>query len=161
MDVWWLTMFATVWQDGGMLLTSNATDEAPGDGEFVVQGMESMDLAAVAELHGGQQARMEAAGKKPDRDGTMDTLLRATERHAGPTARHLGLKLGQIYLITHVAIHVFLSIPVAYIMGFGHWAVPMVNLVLGLLLAMSERLARRRAAAQMRAQLADRAVVPS
>src|SRR5262249_14951483 len=48
-NVWWLTMFATCWQDGGILLTSNAVDEPPDDGDYVVQGMESTDLAAVEE----------------------------------------------------------------------------------------------------------------
>jgi hypothetical protein len=153
MDVWWLTMFATCWQDSDLLLTSNAVDEAPAEGEYVVQGMESTNLAAVEELHLGQMARLEAAGKRPDRDGGLATLLKATEQHAGRTARHLGAKLGQQYLATHGAIHLFLSVPAAYILGIGHWAVPMVNLVLGGILAMSDYMARRQAARLMRIQV--------
>jgi hypothetical protein len=153
MDVWWLTMFATCWQDGDLVLTSNAVDEAPIAGEYVVQGMESTNLAAVEELHLGQKARMEGAGKRPDRDGSLATLLKATDHHAGRTAHHLGAKLGQQYLATHGAIHLFLSVPVAYILGLAHWAVPMVNLVLGGILAMSDYMARRQAATLMRIQL--------
>jgi hypothetical protein len=154
MDVWWLTSFATCWRDGGLLLTSNAVDEAPGEGDYVVQGIESIDLAAVEELHLGQKARLEAGGRKPDRDGSLGTLLKAAEQHAGRTARHLGARLGQTYLATHAAIHLFLSFPVAYMLGVGHWAVPMVNLVLGGILRMSEYAAKRQAGTVMRTRLA-------
>jgi hypothetical protein len=154
MAVWWLTSFATVWQDGGLLLTSNGVDEAPGEGDYVVQGLESTDLAAVEGLHLAHKARLEAAGKRPDQDGSLATLLKATEEHAGRAARHLGAKLGQTYLASHGAIHLFLSAPVVYMVGLGHWAVPMVNLVLGGLLRMSEYTARRQAATVMRARLA-------
>jgi hypothetical protein len=58
-------------------------------------------------------------------------------------------------------IHVFLSLPVAYLMGFGHWAVPMVNLILGGLLALSEHMAKRSAAAAMRRHLAAHQVAQS
>ena len=162
LDVWWLTMFATSWQDGGLLVTSNGSDEAPGDdGEFVVQGMESMDLAAVEELHLGQKARLEATGQRPERDGRFETLLKATETHAGRAARHLGLKTGQTYLLTHGLIHLFLSAPVAYMMALGHWSVPLVNLVLGVVLNLSEHAAKRAAAAAMRSQLAARGADPT
>src|SRR6185503_2124760 len=77
MDVWWLTMFATVWQDGAILLTGNAVDERPGDGEFVIQGAESTNLAAVEALHLGQHARLEAAGKRPQSDSGLEALLKA------------------------------------------------------------------------------------
>jgi hypothetical protein len=156
LDVWWLTIFATCWQDGGLLVTSNANDEAPGDGEFVVQGMESMDLAAVEELHLGHKVRLEAAGRRPERDGRFDTLLKATEAHAGPASRHLGLKTAQTYLLAHGTIHLFLSAPVAYMMGLGHWSVPMVNLILGAVLSLSEHAAKRAAGRLMRVQLARR-----
>ena len=127
---------------------------APGEGDYVVQGIESIDLAAVEELHLGQKARLEAGGRKPDRDGSLGTLLKAAEQHAGRTARHLGARLGQTYLATHAAIHLFLSFPVAYMLGVGHWAVPMVNLVLGGILRMSEYAAKRQAGTVMRTRLA-------
>ncbi|MBO0698464.1 MAG: hypothetical protein J2P46_08725 [Zavarzinella sp.] len=153
MDIWWLTSFATSWQDGGLLLTSNAVDEAPGEGDYIVQGIESTDLAAVQELHLGHKARLEAGGRKADRDGSLTTLLKATEQHAGRMARHVGARLGQTYLATHGAIHLFLSFPVAYMLGPGHWAVAMVNLVLGGILRMSEYTAKRQAANVMRSRL--------
>src|SRR5947208_5847759 len=91
LDVWWLTMFATCWQDGGILLTNNGADQPPADGDYVVQGMESTDLAPVEELHWGAAAQLRAAGRRPDPDGSLDTLLRTTERHAGPAARQTGV----------------------------------------------------------------------
>jgi hypothetical protein len=153
LDVWWLTMFATCWQDGSLLLTSNATDQPPDEGEYVVQGMESTDLAAVEELHLGEAVRQRAAGRRVDPDSNLDTLLRATARHAGPAARYTGVKLGQSYLLTHGVIHVMLSVPAAVAVGFGHWAVPMVNLVLGSILNVSQYAAKRRAGRLMRSQI--------
>ena len=154
LDVWWLTTFATVWQDGGLLLTNNAVDQPPLAGDYVVQGMESMDLAAVEELHQAHAARLRAAGRRPDPDGSLDTLLAATARHAGPEARFTGVKLGQSYLLAHGAIHAVLSVPVAVTVGLGHWGLPMVNLILGSVLAVSEYMARQRAGRLMREQLA-------
>jgi len=154
LDVWWLTMFATCWQDGSLLLTSNAADQPPGDGDYIVQGMESTDLAAVEELHRGEAVRLRAAGRRADPDGSLDTLLRATARHAGPAARYTGVKLGQSYLLAHGAIHTVLSIPVAAAVGVGHWGVPTVNLVLGAILAASHYAAKRRAGRTMRVQIA-------
>jgi hypothetical protein len=153
LDVWWLTVFATCWRDGALLLTNNAVDQPPGTGDYVVQGMETTDLGAVEELHRAEEARQRAAGRRPDPDGSLDTLLGATARHAGPEARYTGVKLGQSYLVAHVAIHTVLSVPAALTMGFLHWSVPMVNLVLGLVLAVSEYEAKRRAGRLMRAQL--------
>ena len=162
LDVWWLTMFATCWQDGGILLTSNGADQPPDTGDYVVQGMDSMNLAAVEELHLGEAARLRVGGRRPDSDGSLDTLLRATTRHAGAQASYHGVKLGQSYLLSHASIHVFLSLPAALTMGLGHWAVPMVNLVLGSLMAAGEYMARQRAGRLMRDQLrtADAAANP-
>jgi hypothetical protein len=154
LGVWWLTTYATLWQDGGLLLTSNAVDQAPDDGEFVVQGMESTDLATVEELHLAQVRRARAAGRHPDQDGSLEALLRANARHTGPEARFTGVKLGQSYLVAHGGIHAALSVPPAILMGFGHWAVPLVNLVLGALLAAGEYNARRRAGRMMLAEIA-------
>lgn len=153
LDVWWLTMFATVWRDGGLLLTGNGGDEVPHEGEYVVQGMESMDLAAVEELHRNHRDRQVAAGQRADTDGRLETLLAASARHSGPAARHLGLKLGQAYLLSHGLIHLFVTFPVAYIRGFADYAVPVTNIGLGVILGLSEYLAKQRAAALMRATL--------
>ena len=153
LDVWWLTAFATCWQDGGLLLTNNGEDQPPDAGDFIVQGMESKDLGAVEELHQNEVARLRAAGRRPDPNGSLDTLLAVLDRHAGPAARNTGVKLGQSYLLTHGLIHVALSVPAAYTMGFLHWSVPMVNLILGVLLGVSEHMARRRAAALLREQV--------
>jgi hypothetical protein len=153
LDVWWLTMFATCWQDGGILLTNNGTDQPPDTSDYVVQGMETTDLATLEELHAGEEARLRQTGRRPDRDGSLDTLLRATDRHAGPAAKQTGVRLGQSYLLTHGIIHVVLSMPAAVTVGFGHWGVPMVNLVLGILLGASQYMAKRRAGAMLRAQI--------
>ena len=64
LDVWWLTMFATVWRDGGLLLTGNGGDETPDDGEYVVQGLESMDLAAVERVVRGTEVLLEGCGRR-------------------------------------------------------------------------------------------------
>jgi hypothetical protein len=154
--VWWLTMFATCWQDGGILLTSNAVDEPPDEGDYVVQGMESTDLAAVEELHLGQFTKLRSAGKRPEADGRLETLLKATERHSGRVARHVGLRMGQTYLASHALVHFFLSVPAAYLVGVGHWGVPLVNLALGTLMIITEQFAKYRAAAIMRAQIETR-----
>jgi hypothetical protein len=161
LDVWWLTMFATVWKDGGLLLTSNAMDEPPGDGDYVVQGIESDRLEIVEQLHLAHVQRLRQQGRQPETDGQLDTLLQATRRHSGPAARHLGLKLGQTYFASHGLIHTFLTIPAAYMSGLGHWSVPMMNLILGLMLAGSERLARRRAGGMMRAQVLQQTTLKS
>jgi hypothetical protein len=153
LDVWWLTMFATCWQDGSLLLTSNAADQPPGDGEYIVQGMESTGLAAVEELHLGEAVRLRAAGRRVHPDDSLDALLRATARHAGPAARYTGVKLGQSYLLAHAAIHTVVSIPVAAVLGLGHWALPAVNLVLGATLTLSLYAATRRTGRLMRAQI--------
>jgi hypothetical protein len=154
LDVWWLTMFATCWQDGGLLLTTNGADQPPDTSDYVVQGMESTNLAAVEELHRGEVVRLRETGRRPDPDGSLDTLLRATARHAGPQACYHGSKLGLSYLLTHGAIHAMLTVPVAATVGLGHWGMPMVNLVLGCVLAVSEYAARQRAGRLMRDQLA-------
>jgi hypothetical protein len=157
MDVWWLTMFATVWQDGAILLTSNAVDEQPGDGEFVIQGVESMDLAAVEVLHLAQHAKLHAAGKRPDSDGGLINLLHATDRHSGPSARHVALRMGQAYLATHGVVHFFLSLPAAILLGPDHWGLPLGNVILGVLFNVSDYLAKWRAGAFMRAQVGRKA----
>jgi hypothetical protein len=154
LDVWWLTILATVWQDGGLLLTNNASDQPPGEGEYVAQGIESADLAAVEELHLAQVDRMRSSGRRPEADGSLETLLKATARHSGPEARFTGVKLGQSYLAAHAGVHAALSVPPAVVMGIGHWAVPLTNLILGTLLAFSEYSARQRAGRMMRAEIA-------
>lgn len=155
LDVWWLTVFATCWQDGGLLLTNNGIDQPPDTSDFVAQGMESLDLAAVEELHDGEAARLRATGRRPTTDGSLDTLLGATRRHAGRQACYHGVKLGQSYLLAHGAFHALLSAPVGLVLGPGHWALPTVNLVLGATLSASMYSARRRAGRRMRAQLAQ------
>jgi hypothetical protein len=155
LDVWWMTSFATCWLDGGLLLTSNVVDQPPVDGPFIVQGMESTDLAPVEELHWASAAQLRAAGRRVDPDGSLDTLLRATSTHAGQEARYTGVKLGQSYLLAHGAIHAVLSMPPALTMGLGHWSVPLVNLVLGGILAVSNYAARRRAGRLLRAQISQ------
>jgi hypothetical protein len=154
LDIWSLVMFATCWRDGGILLTNNAADQPPDTSDYVVQGMETTDLAVVEELHRREATQLRTTGRRPDGDGSLDTLLRATARHAGPQACYHGVKLGQSYLLAHAAIHAVLSAPAAPTMGFGHWSVPMVNLVLGAILAASEFMAKQRAGRLMRAQLA-------
>jgi hypothetical protein len=153
LDVWWLTMFATCWQDGGILLTSNAVDEPPGEGESVVQGMESHNLAMVEELHRDRDATLRSEGRRPYADGRIDTLLAATERHARESARRVGVSLGQTYMATHMFVHFFMTLPAAILVGMGHWGVPLGNLVLGGLFNLAEHLAKRRAAAIMREQI--------
>jgi hypothetical protein len=153
MDVWWLTIFATCWQDGGLLLTNNQVDEAPEDGHYVLQGMESTDLAAVAELHRGQRDRIQAAGKRPIADGHIDTMLKATSEYARVSARQVGLRLGQSYLASHFLIHLLLTGPLIALTGFINWPAPLANLLLGSLLATGEYVARRRSGLIMRKTL--------
>jgi hypothetical protein len=152
MDVWWLTMFATCWTDGGLLLTNNAVNEPTEDGDYVVQGMESNDLAAIEQLHFATRDRMRSEGKRPETDGSLETLLTAIRKHSGSAARFVSLKLGQTYLTTHGMIHAFLSVPVVYVNGFTHWSLPLVNLALGGLIAGGEHIAKRRAGRMMKAQ---------
>ncbi len=154
MDVWSLAMFATCFSDGSLLMTSNAANEAPaeGDDDYVVQGMESDDLAAVEQLQLAARDRMRAAGKQPDRDGSMETFLAAARVHSAQAARFVSLKLGQTYLASHAIIHAILSVPAVYVNGFAHWSLPLVNLVLGSVLAGGEQIAKRRAGSMMRSQ---------
>lgn len=149
MDVWSLAMFATCWSDGSLLLTSNALEEKPTDDAYAVQGMQTDDLAAVEAMHLATCDRMRASGKRPERDGSLDTLLTAIRRHSGQAARYVALKLGQTYLTTHGVVHVILSVPVVYVNGFGHWSLPLVNLIFGALLAGGEHVAKLRAGKMM------------
>jgi hypothetical protein len=158
MDVWWLTMFATVWQDGALLLTSNAVDERPGDGEFAIQGVESTNLATVEALHLGQHAKLQAAGNRPQIDGGLEALLQAAERHSGPAGRLVALHRGQAYLATHGVVHFFMSLPAAILLGPEHWGVPLGNAVLAVLFNMSDYLAKWRAGALMRSQVHSQTV---
>jgi hypothetical protein len=93
---------------------------------------------------------MARAGRRIDPDLSIETLLNATKKYAGPTARHVGLRLGQTYLASHLIIHVLLSVPVVYATGPAHWAFPLVNLILGTILASGEYFARLRAGRLMR-----------
>src|SRR5262249_31557763 len=82
LDSWSLAMFATCWNDGRLLLTSNATQESPDDGPYVVQGTETTDLAAVEQFHVGTREKMKEAGKRSDPDGSLETLVTAIRKHA-------------------------------------------------------------------------------
>jgi hypothetical protein len=157
MNVWCLVMFATVFAEDKLLLTSNTMNESAQDEAYMIQGLESENLAAVEEMHLAHCDRLKHSGHRPDPEGTLETLLQSMQKHAGPAGRYVGMKLGQTYLATHVPIHAFLTLPVAYISGIGHWSVPLVNLTLGLMLAMSERVAKRRAGVMMREQVMARA----
>jgi hypothetical protein len=53
-------------------------------------------------------------------------------------------------------VHFFLSVPAAYLVGVGHWGVPLVNVALGTLIIVTEHMAKYRAAGIMRAQIQDR-----
>src|SRR3954447_4041983 len=119
LDVWWLVVLATCWRDGGLLLTNNGSDTPPDTSDYVTQGMETTDLAALEELHGREVVQLRTTGRRPETDGSVETLLRATSRHAGPQACYHGVKLGQSYLLAHGAIHAVLSAPAALTMGFG------------------------------------------
>ncbi len=154
LDVWWVVVFATSWNNGGLLLTSNGADEPPGDGDYIVQGMESDDLRAVEELHLAQRDRLLKEGRHTERDQSLETLLTAMRVHSGPAARYLGMKLGQSYLAAHGIIHIFVSLPVVYLSDFTHWSLPLVNLILGGLLALGDRGAKVRAGKMLRDQIA-------
>jgi len=153
LDVWWITMFATCWTDGGLLLTSNSADEPPGNGDYIVQGIESEDLRAVQELHLAERDRLLKSGKRTERDHGLETLLNAARVHSGPAARYLGMKQGQSYLLAHGLIHFFVSIPAAFLSNWDHWSLPMVNLILGSLLALGDRGAKARAGKILREQI--------
>ena len=95
---------------------------------------------------------MKEAGKRPDPDGSLETLFTAIRRHAGAAARYVGLKLGQTYLVPHVFIHAIVSAPFVYTNGIGHWSVPFANVILGSLIAGGEQIAKRRAGRMLKAQ---------
>lgn len=150
LDIWWLTMFATCWTDGSLLLTNNGADEPPGGTDFVVQGMETTDLSAVEELHRREQTKRIAAGMRPDVTGDLETLLAATAAHAGPAARIRNARLGRSYLATRAAVHVMSSVPAAFSSGIDHWAVPITNVIIALMLGIGESARRRQNAAILR-----------
>jgi hypothetical protein len=152
LDSWSLAMFATCWNDGSLLLTSNAAQESPDDGGYVVQGTETSDLAVAEQLHLATCERMKEAGKRPDPEGGLEPLLTAIRLHAGKAARYVGLKIGQTYLVPHVLIHVIVSAPLVYMNGIGHWSVPLANVILGSLMAAAEYTAKRRAGKMLKAQ---------
>lgn len=80
--------FATCWADGGILLTVGGLAEVrvTRDG-YAHQEFPTLRAAELDRLHREAADGHRAAGHRPDPDRGLDTLLRATERHAGPAMR--------------------------------------------------------------------------
>jgi hypothetical protein len=154
MDSWWLISFATCWSDDGLLLTNNAVDESPSEGQYVVQGIEANDPAAVEALHLATRDRLQTGGKQPIPNGSLETLLAAIRGNAASAARYVSVRLAQTYLATRIPIHLVLSAPVAYMNGLGHWLLPAANLGLSVFLIAGEQVAKRRAGKLLRTQSA-------
>jgi hypothetical protein len=158
---WPGAVFATVWADGGILLTDNnvAADPHPDD-EYIRQGVVSLKLADVESLHLATMEVLRRGGRRIDPAGDIDSLLHALERHLGPEARTNHGRAGLQYLLVHGLIHLCVTTPAAYISGVTHWSVPLVNLVLAMILLYGESSQKRQYARAVRAALRARQALP-
>lgn len=153
--------FATCFANGALLLTeNNRAGEPHPDDECIRQGTVTLNLAEVEALHLATLEALRRLGRKPDPELNMEALLHALERHDAPESRRTHARAGTQYLFAHGLIHVCVSIPAAYLLGFMHWSVPLANLVLALVLLFGESSQKRHYAAAVRAALRARQKLP-
>ncbi|MCE9532276.1 MAG: hypothetical protein K8T89_14320 [Planctomycetes bacterium] len=154
---WPGAVFATCFADGGLLLSDNNLDAAPNpDDEVIRQGLVTLNLADVEELHLATMAALNRAGRKPDSDLGMETLLQALERVIAPGIKKQNGRAGTQYLFVHGLIHLCASTPLISLLGVGHYSVPIVNLVLGLILGLGESSHKRQYARAVREAIRER-----
>jgi hypothetical protein len=160
-NFWPGVIFATCWADGRLLTTDNnlAADPHPDD-EFIRQGMVGLTLDPVEEFHLATMEALRRTGAKADPELTLETLLQSCRQHFGVEARrHYGRQATQ-YLFAHGLIHICLSTPIVYVMGMGHWSVPLANIVLALLLMFGESSQKRQYALAAREALGRERFAP-
>jgi hypothetical protein len=158
---WPGAVFATCWADGGLLLSDNNLAAQPHpDDDFIKQGVVTLKLSDVEDLHLATMEVLKRRGRKPDAELNLETLLHAAERHFAPESKkHYG-RAGTQYLFAHGLIHICVSAPAAYISGITHWTVPLANLVLALILLLGESAQKRQYARAVRAALRMRQALP-
>jgi hypothetical protein len=149
----WSAAFATAWDDGGLLLTTNQTafPLRDADTDYQQQGVLTADLAALDAAHQQAADKLRAAGRRPDPDLSLDTLLAATERNAGPDMRRTFAAEGRVYLLTTLVMHGCVTLPVAATFGLTHWGVPLVNVLLAGLFRVGELAQQGQVAVALRA----------
>jgi hypothetical protein len=160
-NFWPGAVFATCFANGALLLTDNnrAVEPHPDD-ECIRQGIVTLKLAEVEAFHLATLEALRGLGRKPDPELNAEALLHATEQHDGPEARRTHSRAGTQYLFAHGLIHICVSIPAAYLLGFAHWSVPLANLVLALVLLLGESSQKRHYARAVRAALRIRQALP-
>ena len=151
---WPGAVFATMFSDGSALFTDNNRAAQPDpDDECVRQGVVTLKLAELEEFH---QATLSALGKlnrKPDSDMSVELLLNTIKRFDGEVARRVHSRAGTQYLFAHGLIHITVSFPLVYLMGFMHWAVPLCNLILATAMLTGERAQKKNYAQAVRVAL--------
>jgi hypothetical protein len=158
---WPGAIFATCLVDGGILMTDNNSGADPHpDDTCVRQGVITLKLADVEELHLATQEALRHIGRKADSDMSIETLFHAAERNFGPEARKMESRNGVQYLMVHGLIHVCVSTPTVYLAGISHWSVPLSNLVLAAVLLFGESAQKRQYAQAVRAAMRKRQKLP-
>ncbi len=151
--------FITCFSDGRMLFTDNNEAVSPfPDDEFIRQGVVSLDLADVQELHLATMEALRGKGLRPDTEANIETLLQAMQTHIGPEVRRHHAHNGTQYLFAHLLIHVCVSAPAAFVthMNFAHWSLPLTNLVLAVILLVGESAQKRQYARMVRLAMRDK-----
>ena len=153
-NLWWLTKFATCWTDGGLLVTNNMVARRLEELDYLAQGMETTDMAALEEVHKKEMSLQIAGGKRAEAMGDLSTLLTATATHTGPAAAKLCARIGRKYLVLNALVHMVATLAASFLDGFDAVYVPLINLFLWAFLAMARREQRRRGETEMRAMIA-------
>ena len=148
-DFWFQATLATCWADGGLLMTSNGNEPLSEVDDCIRQGVNSPDLREIEAKHMAAAEALRRQGRRPDPDMSLETLLRATDRHSAPMRRTFA-RQGKQYLLTHGLFHFCASLPAAYAAGLGHWALPLTNLVLWAMLQFGETAQQRQTAMILR-----------
>ena len=82
---WPGVIFATCFADGRLLFTDNNEALFPlPDEEFFRQGVVSLNLAAVEELHLATMEALRRKGLRPESEANVETLFQAMKKHVGP-----------------------------------------------------------------------------
>lgn len=164
-DFWMFTTIATVLADGGLVMTTSAPLAEPTiSDDYVRVGVPTMNFAELEEHHQKILARVRDTQPWPDSDQSLENLLRVMREKMEPSLREFHRRAGKGYLVVNAIFHGCVTLPTAWVLGLGHWGVPVSNLVLYFVMrygqafqdAQVARLLKERLLAMRRQQLHDR-----
>jgi hypothetical protein len=141
---WGGVQFATCWGDGALLMTDNNIEQDPDfEEEFVRQGLMTLDLNTLQELHLRAAEVMHKGGRRADSAEGLEVFARLLKMHAEPRMRYVHGRAGTQYLFLHLLIHMSVSAPALFVAGWMHWAAPVTNLVLAFVMRIGETAQKR------------------